>query len=214
MIFSGGTIDAQFTSDFFPRLQPALVIAADRGLTFCSKNRIQPDYIVGDFDSAETGVVDRYREAGTVPIDQYRPEKDMTDTDIAIEKAIALGADELWLFGATGTRLDHTLSNIFDLIKCREHGIHAYVADRNNLITMPVSHEYTVRREDRFGDYFSLFAFRGPVTGLTLEGFRYPLSGCTLNQGDGGLCVSNELAADTGRVTWEDGILIVMQTRD
>ena len=67
-----------------------------------------------------------------------------------------------------------------------------------------------------YGKYLSLFPVRKEVRGLTIEGFCYPLEGRTLQQGDGGLCVSNQLSpqADEGRIRWESGDLLVMETRD
>ena len=140
----------------------------------------------------------------------------MTDTDIALEKAVQLGADSIVFFGATGTRLDHTLSNIFNLVLLKERGIRAWILDAHNRICLPPGHELILRREDMYGKYLSLFPVRGEVRGLTIEGFCYPLEDRTLIQGDGGLCVSNQLSpeADEGRIRWESGDLLVMETRD
>ena len=216
VIFTGGTIDREAVREYFRKEPPDLVVAADRGLEFCFHSGIHPDYIVGDFDSIRPEIIAYYRGQKEIPIDTYRPEKDMTDTDIALEKAVQMGADSIVFFGATGTRLDHTLSNIFNLVLLKERGIRAWILDAHNRICLPPGHELILRREDMYGKYLSLFPVRGEVKGLTIEGFCYPLEDRTLIQGDGGLCVSNQLSpeADEGRIRWESGDLLVMETRD
>ncbi len=224
-ILSGGTIEYPVLEQFLRKEKPDCIITADKGLKFADAHGIMPDYIVGDFDSLipaevtssqthNAALLQKYRDMGTVPIDTFQPEKDMTDTDIALEKAIAVGATEVWFFGATGTRLDHTLSNIYDLYKLYQRGITGVIVDAHNKITMPVSHEIRIAREKQYGGFVSLFPFRGDVKNLTLRGMKYPLTGHQLTLGDGGLTVSNEIVEDEGVVTWEDGILILMETRD
>ena len=142
-IITGGNIESSFVRDRLAEEHPDCILAADHGLVFCRREQIVPDYIVGDFDSTDPEIVRYYREDGSIPIDTYQPEKDFTDTDIAIQKAIALGADEVILFGATGSRLDHTLSNIWNLSAfCRE-GIKACIEDPHNRITMLPGREYS-----------------------------------------------------------------------
>jgi thiamine pyrophosphokinase len=214
-IFSGGTIDRGTAIQMMEQERPDLVIAADRGLAFCDSCGIRPDRIVGDFDSLEQAemLLAKYRKLG-VPIDRFRPEKDMTDTDIALECAAEAGASEIFFFGATGTRLDHTLSNIFNLFKLRERGITGVIVDACNRITMPCGNRVVLERSRQYGKYISFFPFNGPVTGLTLEGMKYPLDHAVLRQADGGLAVSNEFAEEKAVITFEDGILIMMETKD
>ena len=51
IIISGGAIEDGFALGFLEKIKPDCMVAADRGLDFCYRNRIQPDCIVGDFDS-------------------------------------------------------------------------------------------------------------------------------------------------------------------
>nr|WP_027870235.1 thiamine diphosphokinase [[Eubacterium] cellulosolvens] len=215
IVLSGGNIDRSTAMRLLEIEKPDLVIAADRGLAFCDACGIRPDAIVGDFDSLEHAqtLVERYRAMG-IPIEEYRPEKDMTDTDIALEKAVAAGATDIFFLGATGTRLDHTLSNIFNLYKLRQRGITGVIVDANNRITMPCGKKIQMKRSEQYGRYLSFFAFNGAVTGLTLRGLKYPLDHAVLRPADGGLAVSNEFAEETAEITYEDGVLIIMETRD
>ena len=220
-IFSGGTIDEEAVRKYFSAGRPDAIIAADRGTAFCYRHGIWPDYIVGDFDSLslETGkdslsfFLAKYREGG-VPIDTFRPEKDMTDSDIALEKAISIGADAVCFFGATGTRLDHVFSSIFDLYKLYERGIEGTIIDGCNRISMPVMRRIVIRKSEQYGKYVFLYPFRGKARGVSLTGFKYPLKDAEIIQGDGGLTTSNEIVAEEGVIECREGILIVMETRD
>ena len=58
VIISGGNISTDFALDFLNRKTDVLLIAADRGLEFCSRNGILPDWAVGDFDSVSKAVLE------------------------------------------------------------------------------------------------------------------------------------------------------------
>ncbi len=214
VIISGGSIHDGFALDFIHEKKPDLVIAADRGLEFCFRCRVEPQCIVGDFDSIDPEVIRHYREETDIPVHTFRPEKDMTDTDIAVKEAEKAGAEEIFFLGCTGSRLDHVLSCIYNLSLLREKGIRAWIADRNNLITMPPGNSFSITEEDQFGCYISLFPFREQVEGLTLTGMKYPLTDATLILGDGGLGVSNERISEKAEIRWKKGILLVVQSRD
>ena len=220
VVFSGGAIDRRAALKYLEKEKPEICIAADRGVRFCYQNQITPDYIVGDFDSLaaeeetdSSPELSAFRRMG-VPVDVYRPEKDMTDTDIALEKAISIGADAVCFFGATGTRLDHVFSSVFDLYKLYGRGIEGSIIDGSNRISMPVSRKIVIRKSEQYGKYVSVYPFRGEAHGVTLTGFRYPLENADIIQGDGGLTTSNEIVADEGIIECREGILIVMETKD
>ncbi len=214
VIISGGSIHDGFALDFIKEKNPDYIIAADRGLEFCFRCGVVPHCIVGDFDSIDPAVIRYYREKTKIPVHTFRPEKDMTDTDIAVKKAEEAGAEEIFLLGCTGSRLDHVLSSIYNLSLLREKGIRGWIADRHNLITIPLGQEYEITEENQFGTYISLFPFRNQVEGLTLSGMKYPLTEAVLVLGDGGLGVSNERVEPTARIRWKKGILLVVESRD
>nr|WP_263858363.1 thiamine diphosphokinase [Ruminococcus sp. OA3] len=212
MIISGGNINSDLALDFMEKQKPDYIIAADRGLLFAWKHKIIPDYIVGDFDSVPSDVLQEYRSLNRIPIREYNPVKDATDTQIALEKAISHGSSRIWLLGATGTRLDHTLGNIYSLKPALEAGIPAYILDEYNRISL-VSGEIRLKREEQYGKYVSFLPLGEQAEGLTLEGFKYPLKDYTLKN-DSGLGVSNEITADEAYVSMETGILIMIQSHD
>ncbi|WP_263848847.1 thiamine diphosphokinase [Lacticaseibacillus thailandensis] len=72
---------------------------------------MRPAYVVGDFDSLTAAEFTRVKTAmGTV--ERHQPEKDDTDTQLALQHGLmVMHADEVFLYGATGGRLDHALAN-------------------------------------------------------------------------------------------------------
>lgn len=118
LIITGGAIEEAFAGDYLRKNKFDYIIAADKGLVFCREMGIRPDLIVGDFDSADKGALEYYRKRFPERILRFRPEKDETDTEIALTKALENTEGSITILGATGTRLDHVLGNI-QLLKRR-----------------------------------------------------------------------------------------------
>lgn len=211
LILTGGGIDLPFTRSYVNNRKFDLVIAADRGVSYARELGIKPDVILGDFDSL--GEEEKnMMEAWQIPIVTFPPEKDFTDTHLAIEAAIERGADELTLIGATGTRMDHTWANVGLLQMARKLGVTAWIVDAHNRISMWDA-GLTIRKEEMFGDFISLIPYTEKVTGITLTGFYYPLKKETLTLGIS-RGISNELVAEEGIIEIEEGDLLVIESRD
>ena len=212
IIVSGGTIDKDFALNQVEQLNAEIVIGVDRGLEFLYRNQILPTYIVGDFDSVEPEVVEYYRSETKVPIRQFDPVKDASDTEIAMRLAIELGVNTLWLLGATGTRLDHVMANIQTLKVAHDAGVKAYILDGYNRISL-IEKEFTLRKEEQYGEYFSVFPLGGEVDGFTIRGAKYPLENHTLMPYDS-LCVSNQIKEKEVQITFPKGLVVLMETKE
>ena len=103
---------------------------------------------------------------------------------------------------------------VLNLKTAWEKKIPAYIVDSRNLITIPVETSFEIRKEEQFGKYVSFFPLEKEVTSITLEGFAYPLDHHYLPNSSGGLCVSNEIVEETAHVSYEGGILLMVQSRD
>ena len=213
-LVSGGMIEPDFAFPYLQKQQFDIILAADRGLEFCYHYQIMPTYILGDFDSLSPEILNYYKENHVAPIREFNPMKDNTDTDIAFQQAIVLGSSEITILGATGGRLDHFLSIVQNLKTAWEKKIPAYIVDSRNLITIPVETSFEIRKEEQFGKYVSFFPLEKEVASITLEGFAYPLDHHYLPNTSGGLCVSNEIVEETAHVSYEGGILLMVQSRD
>lgn len=212
VIVSGGMLEEAFALDVLKSEETEFVIAADKGLCFLYRHHIMPDYIVGDFDSTPKEVVEFYKNETNVPIRQFNPIKDASDTEIALRHALDLGRKNIFLLGATGTRLDHVWANVQSLKIARDAGAEAMLMDSHNRIRV-LNRGIVLRREEAFGTHFSVFPLDGIVMDFNIKGAKYPLVHHALTPYDS-LCVSNEFAEEEVEITFPMGNVILMETRD
>ena len=116
VIISGGMLEETFVLEELEEHRhsgdPCFLIGVDHGNLFLYEHQIKPDYIVGDFDSLPEEIIRYYKEETDVPVREFNPVKDATDTEIAVRLAMEKGCTDIFIYGATGTRLDHVLGNI------------------------------------------------------------------------------------------------------
>lgn len=211
LIISGGKAEDALISDLVQKEHYSMVIAADSGLNSADRLNLKLDFIVGDFDSVEQSVLQKYKDLST-PIETFPTEKDKTDTQIAIELAIMHNPSVIDITAATGSRIDHMLANIHLLMLPMQLGINACIIDNNNKIYLK-NESFVIKKEEQYGRYISLLPFTEKVRGLTLKGFKYPLDNVTLSKGSS-LGISNELLDEEASVLITEGILLVMETKD
>lgn len=214
-IITGGSLDDALVTELINKNQFDLLIASDHGIGYFSRNfgvnRMLPDLVLGDFDSATAEEMKQLQIMGLEP-ERYPAEKDWTDTELAIRRAIELGANRITLVGATGTRLDHVLGNLGLLGMGLEAGVEIILVDRNNRIRM-IDDSCVLKKEEQYGDYVSLYPLGGVVSGLTLTGFKYPLEDAVVTPWQT-LCISNEITADFGEIRLKNGRLLVIESKD
>ena len=212
VIISGGKIQTDFALAFLRTQTWDYVIGADKGVIFCHKNQIMPTHIVGDFDSAGETEYEYFQKNTDVPIKRLNPVKDYTDTDVALRLALELGAEEITILGGTGARIDHTAANVRILFLALQKGVRAYLLDEHNKMWL-TDHAVSIKKEEQFGKYLSLFAMGGAVKDLTLQGVFYPLDHYLL-EGMDPLCVSNEITEEACRINFSEGVLLVIESKD
>lgn len=212
LIVSGGELDEQLTLSYLKQEENGYIIAVDRGMEFLYKHKITPSYIVGDFDSVDEEIADFYRYETKVPIREFNPVKDASDTEIAVRMAMTLGGKELIILGATGGRLDHFWANVQTLYVPFKSGVNAKIIDKQNCISL-IEGDIVLKREEAYGPYFSIFPLSQEIFGFKIEGAKYPLSNHCLTAHDS-LCVSNEFDKDEVIIRCPSGVAILMETRD
>ena len=111
LIIAGGIYKEDFVKKYVCPDDYNYIIAVDKGLSYTESLNLFPDLIVGDFDSVENSILSEY---DSKIIRRYKPEKDDTDTELALKIIFQLYPEaEVTIFGAFGGRIDHMLSNIF-----------------------------------------------------------------------------------------------------
>ena len=203
VIFCGGEINdySYLRSRSFDN---TYILCADSGLKHAMELNINPDAVIGDFDSW-TG-----ERPTNIEVEVYRPEKNMSDTHICIDRAIEHGCTEVELIGAIGGRLDHEFSHYCLLAYGLNNGVRIKITDEYNEIWMEDKPFCIYASEKR---YVSFFPYGGEVEGFTLKGFKYPLDNVLLSC-DSELTLSNETESDKAEVSFTSGKVLVMLCSD
>lgn len=213
LIVTGGIIDYGFAGSFLENRTFDKIIAVDGGLAALSRLRLKPDAIVGDFDSVAEDILAEYKNSSdNITWEIHKPEKDETDTELALNTAIGLGCSKLVLLGATGGRMDHFIGNLHLLYACLKKGVEAAIVDEKNWITV-IDKGRTFLAETLWGKYISFLPLCGEVKKITLTGFKYPLYEKDIDLGTS-LCISNELTGEEGTIEFASGTLICIQSHD
>lgn len=185
------------------------LLAADSGANCLLSYDVKPDYLIGDFDSVEKSTLNYFTNKGT-PIEEYPREKDLTDSQIALQRCFDINAREIVFLGCTGTRVDHLFGNLGLLKQCCIKGIKATIRDDHNKIFM-LNKSSSIYGEK--GEVFSLQAFGENVENLFIEGGKYVLEDYTLSIGDS-RTISNEFVNQEVVIKFKNGIILVCITRD
>ncbi|WP_409347302.1 thiamine diphosphokinase [Paenibacillus sp. MBLB4367] len=209
VIFSGGRL-GEWALPYIR--EDDFLVGADSGARFLVENGYTPRLAIGDFDSVSENEVARISAISGEFMSCDPVYKDLTDTEMAVEWALKQRPGELLLIGVLGTRLDHSLANIHLLRKARDSGVSATIVDDHNRISLTGDND-TLRIAKSDFTHVSLLPLSLEVTGITLEGFQYPLHQATLRLGQT-LGISNVLTDDAGTVKTESGLLLVIQSRD
>lgn len=178
------------------------VIAADGGLQHTQALGIEPQEILGDFDSL-----------GYIPQDArvFPVEKDDTDAMLAARRGLALGFREFLYYGSLdGKRLDHTVANYQTLRYLADHGARGYLVGQDFLVT--VVKEGTISFPEGTEGLISVFCLGADARGVSLRGLYYPLEGGNLTAGFP-LGVSNHFTGAPAEISLEAGSLLVMWER-
>jgi thiamine pyrophosphokinase len=193
-----------------------LVVAADGGARLAPALGVRIDRWVGDGDSLGDDGLAELESAG-VAIERSRPEKDESDTELAIRAALALGAVGIVIVGALGgPRIDHALANI-GLLAMPELAVREIViVDGRTRITQvvaPAPDGDPVLRAlpGRLGDIVSLLPADGRVDGVATRGLRYPLYDEPLGIG-AARGLSNVRIAPDAAIMVRRGRLLIVET--
>lgn len=202
-IFAGG--DLGRVDKFWFSTHAGYVICADSGYKHAQKLGLKPDVIVGDFDS--------YTEKLPEDCEIHRsvPEKDDTDTLLAVKIAIERGYEQIYLYGALGgERFDHAFANIQTMIYAHEHGAELMLIGNEYLtLQYPGQEEMYPKRKEN--GYFSVFAITETVRIKSLRGVKYPLEDYEMLRSFP-IGVSNEITGEAAFLTLESGTALIIQS--
>jgi len=198
VIFGAAEFDALAT----PIAKDDYLLAADGGLRHLQALGLQPNGILGDFDSL--GYIP---QGATV----FPVEKDDTDSMLAARQGLKMGFREFILYGGLdGMRLDHALANYQMLLFLAKQGASGYLIGKDYIVT--AIHDEKITFPSTCTGILSLFCMGADAKGVTLNGLQYPLKNAVLTSSHP-LGISNHFIGETAELTVKNGTLLAMWDR-
>ncbi|MDP4011687.1 MAG: thiamine diphosphokinase [Candidatus Roizmanbacteria bacterium] len=184
------------------------IYAVDGGANHLFELGIEPNILIGDMDSIDAKILDRAVQKG-VEIIKHSPEKDQTDSELAVEHAIENGAKEIIIAGFDGDRFDHMLANIHYFSKLVSELIIKIIQNKTDI--------YFVDRSLTFngaiGEEVSIIPMKQDAIGVRTEGLKYKLHEETLlfasTRGVSNVIVSNKVT-----ICVKEGVLCVIHNQE
>lgn len=186
------------------------VIAVDGGLGYCGVLGVEPDLILGDFDSVspdEAKAVEDMERRIPGRVLRFPPQKDDTDMLAALKEGMRRGYRDFRIYGGTGGRFDHTMANIQCLLYLKKHGAEGYLVDGGGMIFVLVDESVEFRKG--LEGYLSLFSMTEESAGVTIRGMKYPLEKAVIRN-DFPIGISNEFTGEAAVISVEKGQLACM----
>ena len=184
----------------FLKTENDYVIAADGGLSVLEKKHIMPDLIMGDFDSLG------YVPAGNHVI-RHEVMKNDTDMMLAVKKALDMGYKNIKLYGATGGRGDHTISNIQAMLFASRNGASIEMIDSVNRYRVITDEKISINGKCK--NVFSVFAIGGAAHKVSITDAMYPLHDFELLP-DNPTGTSNVFVGKEVEISVERGSLLII----
>ena len=194
--FTGGDLLEPGPADF--------VIAADGGLTALQSAGIEPDLLLGDFDSLSDDLPEG------IQTETFPSEKNYTDMMLAAERGMEKGYRTFCLFGGTGGRMDHTIANIQILIYLSRRGCRGYLIGDNYMMTAVTDGAVHFTADCK--GYLSVYAYSDVAKRVNERGLKYGLRDFDLAIDDP-RAVSNEFREEESTVSVEEGTIAVLWYR-
>jgi len=185
-----------------------IVIAADGGARIARSFDFQINAVIGDFDSLSRQEINALMSEG-VELQRHPPEKDYTDLELALYHASEIGVNWIRIIGGTGGRVDQTLANVYLLAMPYLSNCDVRMVAGRQEIRLLYPGSCLV--DGTPGDTLSLLPLDGHAAGITTENLLYPLQDDTLIFGSS-RGISNVLQGDAARITFEEGMLLVVHT--
>ena len=184
------------------------IICADGGTRHASSLDLKPALVIGDMDSADSVHLQTLRKS-EVAIELFPRDKNETDLELAINKAIELNPKEIIIVAALGGRLDQTLANIALLSNRQLSAFNIKLDDGMEEIFFCRDQAEV---KGRCGDIVSLIPWSEPAHGVQTENLKWQLNSETLYP-EKTRGISNEMTADVANIKITSGLLLIVHTR-
>ena len=155
------------------------VFCIDKGIEICRECEIKPDFLLGDFDSADKISVD-WAIKNKIPVEKYPADKDLTDTQLALKRAGEIYGEHVGILtGCFGGRFDHLFSIIFTCAAIKNK---IFLADEREIVIYLRSGEETTIKFNKKPFAVSLLPMSSICEGVTTKNLHWDLKNATLTQ--------------------------------
>jgi thiamine pyrophosphokinase len=184
------------------------IICADGGTRHARSLGITPDLIIGDLDSVQQEAIQKFKENG-VRVETYSHDKNETDLELAIHRALELIPQQIVILAALGGRLDQTIANITLLSDILLSSADVRLDDGVEEVLLCRDQAQV---HGQSGDIVSLIPWQGAVSEIQTTNLKWVLSKETLYP-DKTRGISNEMTGDIASVSIGSGLLLIVHRR-
>lgn len=215
-IIAGGSINKDFAQEFLNKKEEfSIIVAVDAGLELLDGINIMPDVLIGDFDTVDYDVLNKYIDAKDIIIQRHNPIKDASDTELAVDVCENMGYTDMYLIGGFGGRMDHSLANIYLACSLLERNISMTIVDRCNKVYAK-NKSFSILKKEQWGKYLSIYPMmQSKISDFSIEGVKYPLANVILDKyKNPTYTISNEIVDEVANIKFEEGLILVIESRD
>lgn len=184
------------------------VICVDGGADNASILGLVPDMIIGDMDSIDKDKLGEYKDKShNIDIVYALPDKDESDTQLALDHAVTKGYSNIMIAGAIGNRIDHSFANLVLLSSPLYKDVNIRIITGNSEVF--IIRESTVIHGKK-GKLISIFSLSPHTFFIKTSGLEYKLENEKLLFSPvRGL--SNVFTGDNAEIDIKEGTLMIVQ---
>ncbi len=185
------------------------IIACDGGLKHCKPLGIIPNVILGDFDSVSHTLLEEYESKSEIL--RFSKDKDYTDGELGIRKAIEIGSSEVLILGgfSASGRVEHILANMFMLRILAEQNIFSVMLSEKSEVYYLMD-EIEVVSDKKF---VSIVPLSDEVEVLKSKGLKYDITNDKFTFGSS-RSISNEILDNAFYISIKSGKALVITSCD
>jgi len=215
LLITGGIIENDYLRSVYERLKDDyFVLGVDAGCQSAIDANISLDAIIGDFDTLDEITRKEITDSGVKTI-ILNPVKNVTDTHAALDYLFIHEYSKVIVFGARGTRIDHTFGNLMVSFSYFPKMVIEFI-DKHNCIRPFIGPAIVKgKKKDRY-KYLSIIPIEDTIV-KSSEGLMYPISNQKFKPFDS-FGVSNEILGineDSGyMLDFDKGKFFVIESSD
>ena len=188
--------------------QGDFIICANGGINHALRLKLIPKIIIGDHDSFPIRLKNKLKDS-SVKFIKYSTDKDQTDSELAIDYAIKKDFKNILVFGAFGTRLDHSFANLL-LLTCLKYKTAKIVYIHGYQEIFIIKSQHTIKGKKN--DLLSLIPLKDDCLGVITKGLKWPLKNSVLSFGKT-RGISNVFIQEKVEIKVKKGLLLTIHTR-